>query len=140
MAARSERDLGVIQFEAYAVMFEERLNRPAASAFYGSPLRSYRRAARVHRPDAGMNIGAVLAQTAQKGGPGIARRSDVYIALVGAPVGVHVTVDVLVGWPQIRGRGRHPLRGSGRLVSQRYGFDVPMNYIEGGWLYACLLA
>jgi hypothetical protein len=49
MAARSERDLGVIRFEAYAVMFEERLNRPAASAFYGSPLRSYRRAARVSR-------------------------------------------------------------------------------------------
>jgi hypothetical protein len=34
MAAQSERDLGVIQFEAYAVMFEERLNRPAASAFF----------------------------------------------------------------------------------------------------------
>ena len=48
-----------------------------------------------------MNIGAILAQAAQEGGAGIARRSDVYIALVGAPVDVHVTVDVLVGWPQI---------------------------------------
>jgi hypothetical protein len=37
--------------------------------------------------DAGMNIGATLAQTAQEGGAGIARRSDVYIALVGEPLG-----------------------------------------------------
>ena len=47
--------------------------------------------------DAGMNIGAVLAQTAQAACVGIASRSDVYIALVG----VHVTVDVLVGWSQV---------------------------------------
>ena len=46
-----------------------------------------------------MNIGATPAQTAQEGGAGIARRSDVYIALIGAPVGVHVKVDVLVGGP-----------------------------------------
>ena len=50
--------------------------------------------------NSGTNIGATLAQMAQEGGAGIARGSDVYTALVGAPVGVHVMVDVLVGGPQ----------------------------------------
>ena len=71
----------------------------------GSPLRSYRMRREFTGQDAGMNIGASLAKTAQEGCAGIARWYDEYIA----PVGVHITVDVLVGWPQDwRGRGRHP--------------------------------
>jgi hypothetical protein len=46
--------------------------------------------------DAGMDIGAILAQAAEEGGAGIARGSDVYIARAS----VHVTDKVLVRWPQ----------------------------------------